>query len=403
MNKKNLFIFTDSFPYGVGETYVASEIDEYHDFFNKIFIIPVNLKGEQRQLPTNCEVLDIHKLAKFNGVSIVFLFKAFSLFLYELRHTNYKGLYLNYFPSVIKKIYNAIVYAEALKVLSQKSGTNESIFYTYWFYHWALVCSIARDKNYIGNYFSRTHLGDLYEIRTKLDFKNLKLRSINKLYVISEHGRLFLKSHYSKFIGKVQVNYLGTPKAKFISGKFREDRFLIISCSSVKPIKRVDEIFRVICNLSFKVKWIHFGGSGTELEKLHKLVLSKPANVEVDLKGHVPNRELLDFYATHEVDLFINLSTTEGLPVSIMEAQSYSIPVLATNVFATAEAVVEGTGILVDEKASVDEITQALIQLKNEKEKGLINPDFILNHWNTHFNAQVNYRTFAKDLITSSE
>ena len=48
------------------------------------------------------------------------------------------------------------------------------------------------------------------------------------------------------------------------------------------------------------------------------------------------------------MDLFINLSTSEGIPVSIMEAYSFGIPAIATNVGGTAELVSNKNGRLID-------------------------------------------------------
>ena len=62
--------------------------------------------------------------------------------------------------------------------------------------------------------------------------------------------------------------------------------------------------------------------------------------------GHYPNEELLRYYGSNHVDLFINTSSTEGVPVSIMEAQSFGIPVIATDTGGVKEVVTEGTGSL---------------------------------------------------------
>ena len=62
--------------------------------------------------------------------------------------------------------------------------------------------------------------------------------------------------------------------------------------------------------------------------------------------GYVPNVEIMQFMEESNVDVFINLSTSEGVPVSIMEAQSYGIPVIATNVGGTGEIIDKDNGIL---------------------------------------------------------
>jgi len=44
----------------------------------------------------------------------------------------------------------------------------------------------------------------------------------------------------------------------------------------------------------------------------------------------------------------MNLSETEGIPVSIMEAQSAGVPILATNLGGTSEIVNNENGFLVE-------------------------------------------------------
>ena len=66
-------------------------------------------------------------------------------------------------------------------------------------------------------------------------------------------------------------------------------------------------------------------------------------NISVKLLGKVNNNDILNFYSITPVNLFINLSESEGIPVSIMEAISFSIPIIATDVGGVSEIVTEET------------------------------------------------------------
>ena len=55
-------------------------------------------------------------------------------------------------------------------------------------------------------------------------------------------------------------------------------------------------------------------------------------NISFELKGFVDNNELLQIYTDKCFSFFINVSESEGLPVSIMEAASAGIPIVATDV-----------------------------------------------------------------------
>lgn len=63
-----------------------------------------------------------------------------------------------------------------------------------------------------------------------------------------------------------------------------------------------------------------------------KSAQSLPPNVKVEWKGFFENERVLEFYQREVPDLFINASSTEGIPVSLMEAYAHSIPAIAPNV-----------------------------------------------------------------------
>ncbi len=401
MTKSNLYLFTTWFPYSNIETYLETEIEILSRKFNKIYIIPINIKGTARNLPPNCEVLDLHSKVRYTPI-IFHFFDIISIYFIEFLKTKYKLWYLTNFLSAIKTIYNAKVYAKALHVVLSHRQDSTPVFYTYWFFHWSLVCSVAKYKGYISSYFSRTHLGDLYEKNSKVNFTNFKLQHIKKLFVISNHGKEYFVQNYPMYLPKIEKHYLGTSLPSNLRyHKEKLSDYTIVSCSAVRPTKKVDKIFQVVNELNFPIKWIHFG-SGPLFEDLKTLVLNKKKNhIEIELRGHVTNSELLKFYATHHVDLFINLSDEEGLPVSIMEAQSFGIPVLATDVYATNEAVVEGTGVLVKTDDDVFQVAKKIDELNVNLANGRISPAKIIEHWKLNFNAEKNYREITNILINA--
>jgi glycosyltransferase involved in cell wall biosynthesis len=111
--------------------------------------------------------------------------------------------------------------------------------------------------------------------------------------------------------------------------------------------------------------------------------------------GQCKNEEILRFYENNHVDLFISLSESEGLPVSMMEAQSYGIPILASNVGGISEIVQnEKTGILLPVNIKPENISieiQKALAFSFDKLT-------IRDYFDMNFDASHNYRLFCQKI-----
>ena len=104
--------------------------------------------------------------------------------------------------------------------------------------------------------------------------------------------------------------------------------------------------------------------------------------------------QINNFYLTHEINLFISLSSSEGLPVSMMEAQSYGIPIMSTDVGGSNEICKDQTGFLIvpnfDVRDVSDKIKDFSYSYKNTNEFH----QKCRQHWEMNFNAELNYKEF---------
>jgi colanic acid/amylovoran biosynthesis glycosyltransferase len=66
-------------------------------------------------------------------------------------------------------------------------------------------------------------------------------------------------------------------------------------------------------------------------------------------------------------DIFINTTTIDNTPVSVMEAMALGLPIVSTNVGGLSYLILEDEGVLV-ENQNVEEMTLAIIQLLNSSE-----------------------------------
>ena len=82
----------------------------------------------------------------------------------------------------------------------------------------------------------------------------------------------------------------------------------------------------------FDIEYFHIGG-GIELESLKKF--SNELNFKkftVNFLGKITDFEKKEFFKLNPVDVFLNVSSSEGTSLSLVEALSYSIPVIVTSV-----------------------------------------------------------------------
>ena len=113
--------------------------------------------------------------------------------------------------------------------------------------------------------------------------------------------------------------------------------------------------------------------------------------------GFLPNTNVKELLSQQSFDLFINASESEGVPVSIMEAMSYGIPVIAPNVGGISDIVNDSTGKLLSSNPSIKEIADAIQEIyysssySNYRENA-----FLMVKEN--YNADSNYINFIKKL-----
>ena len=115
-------------------------------------------------------------------------------------------------------------------------------------------------------------------------------------------------------------------------------------------------------------KWF-FYGSGPLLIELKKKVKELNLIDYCYFPGNLDHQKLLKKYENNKVDIVVisSISTRvpEGIPVSLMEAMSYEIPVIATDCGGTKELVDGKSGILVKQNDS-KVIANAIFKLINK-------------------------------------
>ena len=126
--------------------------------------------------------------------------------------------------------------------------------------------------------------------------------------------------------------------------------------------------------------------------------LKDKTNISYTLHGYVPNAEYIDTLGNMKADLFVTTSSTEGgVPVSLSEAASFGLPIVATAVGGIPEIVSEANGILMGENPSAEEVAAALRKFctlsPGEKAAKAENS---YKKWEQNFNSHNNSEKFIK-------
>ncbi len=108
-------------------------------------------------------------------------------------------------------------------------------------------------------------------------------------------------------------------------------------------------------------------------------------------------QKLRDFYATQPVSAFLSLSKFEGIPVSMMEAQSFGVPIVGPAVGGVPELVPAEAGVLLPPEASIAAIGDALVDVLDSDR---FDADKVRAVFATRFDAAANYSAFADALLS---
>lgn len=407
--KPTLILLSDSYPLSAGEFFLDDEIRIIHQHFEKIYVLIKNQETKKlnRYIPDNLEILkynpEVSVKQKLKAIPKIFS----PLFLGELFRAIFKYK-LKPKPILFKIMFMDIVLSSAVITEIQelisvnKLDINKTIFYSYWHDHRALALARMTKKQKLIHTISRAHGWDVFKDRHNpkyLPFKRFILNNLTNTFSVSETGAkeflLYTNKHH-----KISISKLGTRNPLKTVFEKSNNSILLCSCSNIIPLKRIEKIISLISLLKLPdLSWVHFG-DGYLREELEQLAKDKLSNVDFEFRGIVPNKEILDFYSQNYVDLFINLSESEGIPVSIMEALSAGIPVLATDVGGTSEAVNNDNGFLVPMDFDIYDVAKIVRNyLTAPSEKQVQYRKNAYRFRENNFEAKTNYTKFVTEIL----
>lgn len=399
MSDRRLILLTTTWPYDNGETFLSEEAKYLSEAYECVEVFPLSASNMQmREVPKNFTIhapaikASLKSKSKLLGHGIFstaplgFAVKAF------FKEKGYrKSRIWNFFTALL-------TFRAAYPSIARFGVTAADTVYSYWGDKWALALPFIKRKAECKT-VARFHGSDLYEEAKGgyAPFRSMLFGGIDCAFAISEYGVKYIKERYGNmYTGKVELARLGVASA----GENPEQTsgtFSIVSCSNAIPLKRLEFIAESLKQISFPIKWTHIG-DGPTLANVKKIAEGLPQNVTVRLTGRMDNAQVRELYRTEHFDLFINISSTEGVPVSIMEALSAGIPVIATNVGGTGEIVDSNVGELIDVKTSPEELLNILQKYYvNNSNLQKLRGNAVLR-WNNLCNSDKNYCKFISQI-----
>lgn len=218
--------------------------------------------------------------------------------------------------------------------LDNKALTRDMVFMT-----WSLLLGKRFIVQYHGGKFQNTFYSKI-KVLTKLWIALLK-RSDSALVLTDEQYKLLSANGVAR-INKV-VNYVG-------GGTFNKAKPAIFTFVFLGRIIRAKGIFEILdacksVTRSHKFQ-VLFYGDGPDRELLLKKVKEAGLEDTVFWRGTVDGQEKVDAYGNAHA--FLLPSYAEGLPYSVLEAMSYGLPVISTDIGSLAQVVRhKETGLIV--------------------------------------------------------
>lgn len=347
----HVLVLTRCFPYQPGEQFIGPEAAHWavsptaQHRGRRVTVMPWVAAGQPRDLPGVAVDLTLARagrraklLASVKALISPLLWRDL---VWLVRHQRWGSGTLT---EVLQATRNSLLARDLLVDWARRHGPVD-VVYGYWFGAWTLGALLAKGRG-VTAVATRVHGYDLYEDRHPAGYHALKRQlapSLDALLPVSVSGGQVAVDAFGVPSAVVHHAPLGTiiPPATAMTSP--DGSLHLLSIASAIPVKRVDRLINATRELALArpdltIVWTHLGG-GALLPELKQQAANPPKNLTITWTGQVAPELIAEHLASRPVDLFVNTSESEGVPVSIMEAMAHGVPVLAPDVGAISEIV----------------------------------------------------------------
>lgn len=414
--KRAMILFAKGFPYNGSEPFLEAEYPKYKEYFDHVLVVTGCKKGEKPTRQVEDDTLEFINDYTLSG-DVCSILQAVPLMLSDRMFYREIAQLIREKRFTFGRFRQLLVISlcgnhralQARKWMRNHPEYHVDVIYSYWLQTTAYAAVRLKQLEKLDDAFSisRTHRFDLYAERMKsnyLPFQGQMVEQLDEIASISLDGKQYLESKYGTN-HNISICHLGAQDRGITNPASARNTLRIVSCARAVPIKRLDRIVEALKEIKdIPIEWTHIGG-GECLDPIREAARELPDNIHVKFTGTVSNDEVYQTYSAEPFHVFVNVSKSEGVPVSIMEAMSFSIPVIATAVGGTAELVDEGkNGFLLDENFRTEELIALLYKFYQmpEEEYARFRID-ARSKFKTQYDAEHNYAEFVKGLEEKTE
>lgn len=293
---------------------------------------------------------------------------------------------------------------EVMRVLNAYKNIDYSNvpFYAFWFYD-CIYLARLKEIGFAKRIFSRAHGGDVFEERSSLSgkvlFRHYQLKFLNGVFSVSNAGTKYLRQKYKRHASKVQTIYLGSFYHEKLN-PFEKDELVIVSCAKIRDVKRIHLIAEALMHIDIPCKWFHLGDENLDAkndESIPKYIKAKEElihskHIQMTAMGAKDNEDIYKFYEFTPITAFISVSASEGIPVSMMEAISFGIPVISTDVGGCKEIVTPNSGTLIPKDSSPEQIAKSILDFYSSNMNSIEFRQKVREYWLKTFDMRSNYK-----------
>ena len=259
-----------------------------------------------------------------------------------------------------------------LETLLKDCDIREVTLYAYWMNYDAYAGALSKRKHREVRFVTRGHAFEIDPCRNPLNpylMKRQIAKEADGLFLISEYAKTRYLSYMQAEVPLEKVHVVGVgsqgkavplflPPSFSAAGKLR-----LVSCAGIVLIKQIPLLVDALAAWEgMPLEWLHMGGGSDEeaVRAYAKERLAKKESISYRITGRMENAEVQKIYQEKSFDLFVNTSRMEGVPVSIMEAMRFGIPIVAPRVGGIPELVDDTVGILYAPEEGAEGVRRAL-------------------------------------------